>query len=74
MSVYFCVLLYFLINWLGMLDNGVFFDLEAIVRQILIILASEMAQKWAKLAKIEVCLENAEKGETEIQFFCPVFT
>jgi len=64
MSVHFCVLVYFLINWLGMLDNGVFFDLVAIVPQILAILASKMAQKWAKLAKIQVCLENTEKGET----------
>ena len=51
MSVYFCVLVYFLINWLGMLDNGVFFDIEAIVPQILVILASKMAGKWANLAK-----------------------
>ena len=64
MSVYFCILVYFLINWLGMLDNAVFFDLEAIVPQILVILASKMARKWAKLAKIEVCLETTEKGET----------
>jgi len=47
-----------------MLDNGGFFDIGTIVAQVLVILASKMAQNWAKLADIEVCLENTEKGET----------
>ena len=52
MSVLFRVLVYFVNNWLGMSDNAGLFDIDAIVPQILTLLASKMAKNGSKLAKI----------------------
>ena len=73
MSVLFSVLIYFVINWLGMLDNAVFFDIEAIVPQILVLLVSKMAKKGSKLAKINVYLGNPKKADPEKCFFFAAF-
>ena len=51
MSVLFPVLVYFDINWLGMLDNGGFFDIQKIVPQLLTFLAGKMAKNGSKLAQ-----------------------
>ena len=40
---------YFINNWLGMLDNDGFFDIEAIVPQILSILPSKMTKNGSKI-------------------------
>ena len=43
-SLLFRSLVYFFINWLCMLDNRVFFDIETIVAQVLVILPGKMAK------------------------------
>ena len=50
-SVLLRILVYFVTSWLGMLDNGEFFDIEAIVPHILVILPSKMAENGSKLTK-----------------------
>ena len=45
------ILVYFVTSWLGTLDNGEFFDIEAIVPHILDILPSKMAKNGSKLTK-----------------------
>ena len=48
-----------------MLDNAVFFDMEAIVPQILVLLVSKMAKKGSQLAKINVYLGKPKKADPE---------
>ena len=66
MTVLFRFLVYFVINWLGMSENVGFFDIDAIVSQILAILASKIAKNGSKLAKIKVYLENTQNADPEI--------
>ena len=63
MFILFRILVYFFINWLGMLENAGFFDIEAIV---LVILASKMAKNGSKLTTIKVYLENPQNADPEI--------
>ena len=65
MSVLFPVLVYFDINWLGMLDNGGFFDIQKIVPQLLTFLAGKMAKNGSKLAKKNVYLERPQNADPE---------
>jgi hypothetical protein len=44
MSVTFRFLVYLLINWLGMSDNDEFFDIKAIILQVLALLAAKVAK------------------------------
>ena len=41
------------------------FDIEAIVSQVLAVLASKMAKNGSKLAKIKVYLENTQNADPE---------
>ena len=73
MSVLFNVLVYFVINWLGMSDNAVIFDIEAIVPQMLVLLVSKTGKNGSKLAKINVYLENPQNADPEKCFFFTAF-
>ena len=66
MTALFRFLVYFVINWLGMSENVGFFDMDAIVSQILAIVASKMAKTESKLAKIKVYLQNTQNADPEI--------
>ena len=69
MSVLFPILVYFDINWLGISDNAGFFDIEAIVPQLLTLLAGKMAKNGSKLTKINVSLERPQNADPEILLF-----
>jgi hypothetical protein len=65
MSVLFPVLVYFVINWLGMSDNAGLFDIEAILPHVLVLLVGKMAKNGSKLAKIKVYFENTQNADSE---------
>ena len=48
---YSSVLVYFVINWLGMTDNGGSFDIEAILPHVLVLLVGKMLRNGSKLNK-----------------------
>merc|ERR1712034_138861 len=56
-SVVLRILVYFVTIWLGMLDNGDFFDIEVIVPHISVILPSKMAKNRSKLTKKRTFLD-----------------
>ena len=45
---YSSVLVYFVMNWLGVSDNGGFFDIEAILPHVYVLLVGKMGQNWPK--------------------------
>ena len=73
MYVLFPVLVYFVINWLGMSDNAGFFDIEAILPHVLVLLVGKMAKSGSKLAKIKVILENPQNADPEKCVFFTAF-
>ena len=60
---YSSVLVYFVINWLGMSENGGFFDIEAILPHVFVLLVGKMVKNGSKLAKIMVYLENPQNAD-----------
>ena len=60
---YSSVLVYFVINWLGMTGNGGYFDIDAILPHVFILLVSKMVKNGSKLAKIMVYLENPQNAD-----------
>ena len=69
MSILFPVLVYFVINWLGMSDNAGFFDIVTILPHVLVLLVGKMAENGSKLTKIKVYLENPQNADPEKCFF-----
>ena len=48
---YSSVLVYFVINWLGMSDNGRFFDIEAILPHVFVLLVGKMVKNGSNWPK-----------------------
>ena len=48
---YSSVLVYFVINWLVMSENGGFFDIEAILPHVFALLVGKMVKKWVKIGQ-----------------------
>ena len=69
MSVLFPVLVYFVINSLGMSDNAGFFDIVTILPHVLVLLVGKMAENGSRLTKINVYLENTQNADPEKCFF-----
>ena len=70
-SVILRVLVYFVIIWLGMLDNGVFFDIEVIVPHISVILPSKMAKNRSKLTKKRTFFNKAMQSHPKRHLILP---